>query len=227
MLTKRIRKGTRLAARSAAVRPSARRRVCASRRRRRAGFTLLELMVVVAIVLITAALAAPGIVRSMAINRAQRGMYDLGRLVRRARSEATAYGRAHVLVHVPAGNGRLELWRGLNDSCRQNPWTAIVAAGACESNTDCLDLWDASLYNAQGGATTHRIALRAPPASQLCYEPSGELWTSSSWNFLRAQQSVQLRVDRFDESVSATVPRESRSVVLPPLAAPMIEQVLP
>lgn len=182
-------------------------------------------MVVVTIILITAALAAPGIIRGMAINRAQRGVGDLGRVFRRARVESTAYGRAYVMVYrLGAGRGRWELWRGLNDSCRLNPWARIVTAGGCDAGAgDCVDVWDGVAYS--GSGTAHRVEIAAPPSAQVCFEPNGDVYTANAFNFTLANQTVRVQVSRFDEDISTSAPVERRFVVVPMLAAPMVEQV--
>ena len=194
-----------------------------ARRRGRAlaGFTLIELMVIVTIVMIIAALAAPGMMRGMAINRAQRGVGQLARIGRRARSEAQIYGRAYVLRYAgPATAGRYELWRGLNDGCRTNPWATIITAGGCDANDpDCADVFDA----AQFSSSAHRIAIVAP-TPDLCFQPNGDMFVgSATGTFTMANAAVRVQLDRFDGGVAGgATPVESRWVVFPPLAAPRV-----
>ena len=60
-------------------------------RRARSGFTLIELMVIVMIISIISALAGPGMMRALAASRAQRAVYDLSRLARRALRASTCF----------------------------------------------------------------------------------------------------------------------------------------
>lgn len=196
-----------------------------ARRRSRAGFTLLELMVIVTIIMIMAALAAPGMMRGMAINRAQRGIGQLARLGRRARSEAQTFGRAYVMVYAAgsSGTGRYELWRGLNDSCRSNPWGTIITAGGCDANDpDCTDVFDATQYS----SPAHTIQITTPVAAdRLCFEPNGDMYVQTGGSpFVLAANAIRVQVDRFDSGVGGgSTPVESRSVIFPPLSAPRVQ----
>ena len=178
-------------------------------------------MVIVTIVMIIAALAAPGMMRSMADSRAQRATGQLARLGRQARAEAQSFGRAYVLAYSPIGGGRMELWRGLTDSCRTNPWPLIVTPGACSVGApDCVDMFDADAYTL---GPTHRVTLAAPPSTNLCFEPGGEMYVQVGATFVIPPVAVRMQVDHFDEGVSTTVPVRSRFVVFPVIAAPRVE----
>lgn len=153
-----------------------------NRSRRRAGFTLMEALVVVAIIGVTAALAAPALSDSMANRRTTEATHALVRVGARARSEAMAYGRAHVLVFSqtstgsPATNGSVQLWRGRSNLCNANPWEAITA-GACSTSASCLETLDMGSYN--HGTNQVRLRMTGATAAWLCFQPDGEVLISS------------------------------------------------
>ncbi|MCZ7681211.1 MAG: prepilin-type N-terminal cleavage/methylation domain-containing protein [Sandaracinaceae bacterium] len=151
-----------------------------TRSHRSAGFTLLEALVVVAIIGITAALAAPALSEAMADRRAGEAMHGLVRIGARARSEAMATGRAHVLVYTDASsgtpaNGMVQLWRGRSNLCTANAWGTIIS-GACSADVDCLEALDMGTYN----HGTHQVRLRLPGTGSgtLCFQPDGEVLVS-------------------------------------------------
>jgi Tfp pilus assembly protein FimT len=181
------------------------------RRRSRAGFTLLELMIIVTITLIIAGLAGPGMMRSFAVARAQRFSYDISRIGRRARAEAIGYGRAYLLVYEPIGRGALALWRGTNDSCRQNPWATITAGGCVDGQLDCVDRVTADSYS----TSSHYSVIETGGVRRLCFEPDGDLFVDSGGGLVRAVRTVRIELQRFDIGVSSGAPVERRAVLFP------------
>ena len=154
---------------------------------RRAGFTLSELMAVVVLVLIGMTLAAPAISTALAEKRSGQVTLDLVRLGRRARADAIAYGRAHVLRYGATGAGgdfgRVRLLRGFTGGCNTNNWTTILAAAAdcTAANSTCIDELDATASRYRlGGNDTLLSAPAAFPALDICYEPNGRMMYSAN-----------------------------------------------
>lgn len=128
-------------------------------------------MVVVAIIAISAALAAPALSEAMAVRRASEASHSVVRIGARARSEAIAYGRAHLLLFDGGAPGNLELWRGRTNLCTANDWNAIVR-GDCSDYADCIDRLDMRAYD-QG---THTVVITQPTgAMSICFQPDGEV----------------------------------------------------
>jgi hypothetical protein len=179
-------------------------------------------MVIVAIVLIVAALAAPGMMRGMAASRAQRVTGHIERLIMRARMESMTYGRAIVLVYMPLGRGRLEVWRGVNDSCNLNPWPRIISAGACgPGQPDCIDAVDVTEW----ASAQHYPQINPSMPGRICFEPSGRMLVDGgSGRFIEPTTHVLLTVDRYDAGISTTTPIEQRSVIIPIEGAPRIQR---
>lgn len=181
-------------------------------------------MVIVSIIGIMAALAAPGMMRAMAVNRAQRATMDVARIGRAARSDAISFGRAYMLVHVPGttSRGRLELWRGITDTCRTTPWATVMVAGCggATPSPDCVDFVDMDHYSTPSSWTT----LTTPGPTWLCFEPDSELWVANGGlPFVEPLRSVVLPVQRFD-GASGGVPLEMRGVVFPLTGAPRTQR---
>lgn len=149
-------------------------------RTRTQGFTLMEALIVVAVISISAGIAAPALSRAMANRRANEATHSLVRIGARARSEALVYGRAHLLRYADATDGRVELWRGRLDRCSANDWATIVSAD-CNADPDCLDAVDMTSF----ASTSHSVRMRLPGASaaDLCFEPSGESYVSTTGLF--------------------------------------------
>lgn len=179
----------------------------------------MEAMVVVAIIGITAALAAPALSIAMADRRAGEASHSLVRIGARARSEAMAYGRAHLLVYGTGSgpNGSVQLWRGVSNLCSANNWGAIVT-GACGSggSPNCVDVLDMAAYD----HGTHQVRMQlqgAPGGAFLCFQPDGELLVSvGGGNFSptapAGADAVRFRIDRL---VNGGVEGVSRTVVFP------------
>lgn len=184
-------------------------------------------MAIVALIMVTAALAAPGLMRTMAAERAQRASFDLGRLARQARADSISYGRAYLLVLETGASGRMELWRGITDSCRFNRWSDIVVAGGCQSDpraADCVDSVDLQDYGTSGTAV-HLISSGGAPVAMprmICFEPDDEIWVagaSGAYTTLRpAEQAVTLTIQRFEGSTGL----EQRQLLVPISGAPRV-----
>lgn len=142
----------------------------------------MEVMVVVAIIGMSAAIAAPALMEAMANRRAGEATQMLVRVGARARAEAAAFGRAHLLVYSDASTGTggtygsVQLWRGRVDRCTANDWPTIVGA-SCGSDPNCIDMVDMGSY----AYPTHRVQMRMDGASTgaLCFEPNGEMYFQS------------------------------------------------
>ena len=190
-------------------------------RHARSGFTLIELMVIVMIISIISALAGPGMMRALAASRAQRAVYDLSRLARRARSEALTYGRAYMLQYRADGRGRFELWRGTTDVCRANAWGTIAPVNGCTTSPpsiDCADFFDANGYS----SGSHFVTINTP-VQRVCFEPDDDLWLDTgTGTFVRSDAGVRLALDRYSPSGGTAL--EQRAVLIPPGAAPRVER---
>lgn len=185
------------------------------------GFTLLEMLTVVAIIGISAAVAAPALMESMADRRASEASHSLVRIGARARTEALAFGRAHVLVYSDASTGpggafgSVTLWRGRLDRCFANDWTTIIV-GACAGNTDCIDSVDFGAY----AYPTHRVQLRLPgvTAGAICFQPDGDTYFANSpvgiWGSTApaGTEGVRFTIDRLTGGAISGV---QRAVVFP------------
>jgi prepilin-type N-terminal cleavage/methylation domain-containing protein len=205
-------------------------------RRQHAGFTLLELMIAITIMGTMAALLAPGIGEFMADARAAGASEDLVRLSRHVRARAQETGLAHLLVYtgIPGdagGLGRIRVYEGMNNHCRQTPWPQTVGGTAADGHApvDVLDL-SSSSYNPVSNPTIDDanrqvIALRvanaigAPDSAVVCYEPSGATWqgtfTASSIGFAFTRQIAPITFT-ITRRVSGVTRGADRNVVFQP-----------
>ena len=182
-------------------------------RRSRAGFSLIELMIVVVIVGISASMIAPGLMRTMSINRVNRFQYDVARVLRRSRSDAIGTGRAHLLVMADGGGGTgLALFRGDSSSCVRSRWDLIVVGDAP------IDLVTTLQY-AGGG---HSVTIGRVPGtpSQICFEPDGDRFGRDGGAFATTAADYVYTIRR-NEPDAANVDPE-RYIVIGSFAPPRV-----
>lgn len=190
----------------------------ASRRPRRDGFTLIELMLVVVLVGISAAMIAPAIQRTMAINRASRCQYDFARLLRRARGEAIGTGRAHLIdINSIATDVHMNVYLGDSSSCQRSSWLGIVGVSAP------VDGVAQSTYDAGGDGVFVRVTMAGGPAPrQICYEPDGERFdrSAAAGVFQRTQAIITVTLDRHEQGVGGI--DVLRQIVIPQFGVPRV-----
>ena len=158
-----------------------------------AGFTVLELLIVITVMGTMAALMAPGIGEFMADARASSVAEDLVRISRHVRARAQETGLAHLLVFGGTSNdsgglGRLRVYEGMNNHCRQTPWPQALNGTTANgfATIEDLNLGHSSFNPVSSGSTPRasdtnrqvvvlgvRGSLGAPDAAVLCFEPSG------------------------------------------------------
>ncbi len=182
------------------------------------GFTILELMVVAAFVGVVMALALPTLAGSRAEAKSNEIALDIVRTVRHARSASAAYGRAH-FIRFSDANDRVDVFRGLNNSCRQD-WSAIV--GDCAGNQMCIDTIVAT--DRDNGSSEYRLQSDSGDFC-LCTTPTGVTSWANDCNNPRptfsesnvsggvnVQGGFLVNVQRFREGVEEGV---RRRVLLP------------
>jgi len=190
------------------------------RRSSLSAFSLLEMMVVVSIVGITAALAAPAMMSSIANRRAGEATHSVVRIGARARSLSIGFGRAHVLRFTeasaaPGGNfGTLELWRGRFDRCSANTWPTIIT-GACSASADCVESLDMGYYAHTSNQV--RLTLDGATAGSICFQPNGDMFFSGAgglWGTTppAGTDAITFQVERLSGGSTAGV---NRFVVFP------------
>jgi prepilin-type N-terminal cleavage/methylation domain-containing protein len=206
--------------------------------RRRAGFTLLELMIVVTVMGTMAAMMAPGIGEFLADARASAASEDLIRLSRHMRSRVQQTGLAHLLIFSgiatdSGGLGRVVVYEGMNNHCRQTPWGQAIIGTVANGHTvvDRVDLGDSSYNSPTGGSaptkddTNRQVislgvrgSLGAPNSAVICYEPGGGTLegvsdaSSASYAFTPQTGPITFVVNR---SVSGEQHGANREVVFP------------
>ena len=184
-------------------RPRTAARRTARRRVRAAGFTLMELMTVIFVIAISATLAGPAF-RSATVERINgQASLDLVRLMRSARSEAVAYGRAHIVRFAPTAGGIFRAYRGFTSSCT-NQITEISADGwdtvftdypdCAEENSMCMDymVMNSEDYVVSGSTLNVSLVDKMNGADEtgqfvdICFEPRGAMY----WRRATTQAAV-------------------------------------
>jgi prepilin-type N-terminal cleavage/methylation domain-containing protein len=185
-------------------------------------FTLIEALMVVAIIGILAAATGPAMYQALAERRAAEASIDLVRVTRRARSEAAAYGRAHLMRWQSSSDGgSFEVFRGISSSCIANDWATIIAAGACDATpTMCVDRLDLASSRYDTGTVDVRANEVASSATfiDLCFEPTGRTLhrTTATGTFTDSNTINGGYVFRFQRYDSAgNVEGVARRVVIP------------
>jgi Tfp pilus assembly protein FimT len=139
------------------------------------------MMVVVAVIGGLAALAAPAIGAARTSRLTNQAAHDVARLGRRARSEAMAYGRAHIIRYslISAdgrSSGSVQLWRGRVNRCASNPWSTIVT-GSCAGSLDCVEEVDMTSYSTSSRRI--RFVMAGASSAAICFEPDGDTFVAT------------------------------------------------
>lgn len=172
----------------------------------RAGFTVIELMVVVVVIGVMAAAVVPALGEVRADGRQSDAAHDIVRVARRARSLAMERGVAHLLrfqrtpendARASNGLGRIELYAGMTNRCRQNPWSQALNPGqplempvARREGPDVLDMISFNPTDsaaaptlaeaASGGRQRIRITASSSGTDRdvvhICYQTNGQTY---------------------------------------------------
>lgn len=144
-----------------------------------------------------AALAAPGIGEYMADARASAATDELVRINRVIRARVNQTGLAHLLRFTSTndaaggnGLGRIQVWEGMNNHCRQTPWMNAINGTLAQGHFAVEELnMNEAAYNPAsngnpGASDTGRqvIQVRVAGLTQLllCFEPGGRTFTAVS-----------------------------------------------
>ena len=163
--------------------------------RQRAGFTLIELMIALSIMGALIAMVAPGIGEFLSDARAASAAEDLVRLSRHMRARAQETGLAHMLVFNGTGSesgglGIMRVYEGMNNHCRQTPWSQTITGRDDDGHApvEVLNMATGAYNPSSGSSPTiddrdrNVIVLRvagaasAPDGAFLCVEPGGSVW---------------------------------------------------
>ena len=176
-----------------------------ARGRPRSAFTVLELMVVIVIIGVMAAAVIPALGEVRSDGRQSDAAHDIVRLGRRARALTMETGVAHLLRFQRGNNargsfglGRIELFAGMTNRCRQTPWQQAFDAPADQvlgvdvtlrEGADVLDMLSFNPTDqttvptaADAGRQIIRLTARGGdqiadrPALQICYQPNGQTY---------------------------------------------------
>lgn len=158
---------------------------------RRSGYTLIELMMVVLIIAISVVAFAPGFSRAMADRQVSTAARELIRIGRRARSDSFGYLRAHLVWIRPVWqstdgkrSGRVQLIRGLTNSCLLQDWATLQAScTATPVGPQCLEDVRFAEWTSQAIAMREELKKDSFGTSNraLCYAPDGSvLWAAST-----------------------------------------------
>ncbi len=184
-------------------------------------------MVAIGIISISLALAAPAVHTAMANRKSQEAVLEVLSIGREARSEAMAYGRAHLLRFTQgSGKGKLEVFRGFNNACNSNDWENITGRAGCgDAASMCRDTFD--MENVQGAGSA-KLSAVGYEGLDLCFSSSGAMmWRTangarfSSANIAGANGFVfsVARADEDGQPVGVT-----RSVIFPMGGFPRIKR---
>lgn len=205
---------------------------------RRAGFTIMELMIVLVIVGIMAMTVAPSLSEILSGSRHASAAMDLVRFVRRARSQSIATSKAQLIRFQSAGSkklGRIDVYSGMNNRCRQTPWTdnsAVLIPLASRARAFDMTDYNPSAVGVLPGLDDPdrpviALTARTQPVVEanvlaevwICYQPDGMVYAATFVSppttapTLRVQDmGVELRLRREIENVQHG---KDRLVVLP------------
>ena len=167
--------------------------------RRRDGFTLIELMIVITIMGSMVAMIAPGLGEFLADARAASAAEAFVRLTRHMQSRTQQTGLAHMLIFNTltgdgGGLGVVRVYEGLNNHCRQTPWTQTIGGADDQGHApvEVLDM-SSSQYNPVRSGTSPTTTDRDRQVIKMqvtgtvgvdnaviCIEPGGGVWEGAA-----------------------------------------------
>lgn len=183
-------------------------------------------MIVIVIVGISAALLAPAMTRSMAINRVNRCQYDAARMFRAARANAIGTGRAHLVnVTNTPGDFRLDVYMGDSSSCARSQWSGANAI--VDPLTTPVDHLYETEYTTPGHGV--RLAFQAPVGGgarpqQICFEPQGDRYhrPGTVGVFTRGGATLTFTIVRLENGADSGDPE--RRIILPQYGTPRVHR---